>query len=138
MAFVLLATPLDGVSERLAALRMQESDAESWPSHLLPALSAAALLALAYALTDTRSWGCVALAATTIAFILALRTEADGQEIPGEHWLAERKGMAWLLLPFAAAGLWGSGLTALAAYAGGSFFWAQRQVHRPAPAPSAD
>jgi hypothetical protein len=138
MAFVLLATPLEGVSERLAALRMQESEAESWPSHLLPALSGAALLALAYALSDTRGWGCVALAATTIAFILALRTEAAGQEIPGSHWLAERKGMAWLMLPFAAAGLWGTGLTALAGYAAGSFFWAQRHVHRPAPAPSAD
>jgi multisubunit Na+/H+ antiporter MnhB subunit len=80
----------------------------------------------------------VALAATTIAFILALRTEASGHEIPGSHWLAERKGMAWLMLPFAAAGLWGTGLTALAGYAAGSFFWAQRHVHRPAPAPSAD
>jgi hypothetical protein len=138
MAFVLLATPLDGVSERLAALRMQEREKESWSAHLLPALSGAALLALAYALTDTHSWGTVALAVTTIAFMFALRTEKDGHEIPGSHWLAERKGIAWLMLPFAAAGLWGTGLTALAAYAGGSFFWVQRHVHRPAPAPSAD
>ena len=138
MALVLLATPLEGVSERLAALRMQESDAESWSSHLLPALSGAALLALAYALSETRGWGCVALAATTIAFILALRVEVQGQDVPGSQWLAERKGMAWLLLPFAAVGLWGTGLTVLAAYAAGGFFWAQRHVHSPAPAPSAD
>jgi hypothetical protein len=83
-------------------------------------------------------WGCVALAATTIAFLVALRNEAEGHEVPAGHWLAERKGMAWLLLPFAAGGLWGTGLTALAAYAAGSFFWAQRHVHRPAPPPSAD
>jgi hypothetical protein len=117
---------------------MQESDADSWPSHLMPALSAAALAALAFALSDTRGWGCVALAATTIAFVLALRNETAGHEVPGSHWFAERKGMAWLLLPFALFGLWGTGLTALAAYAAGSFFWAQREVHRPAPPPSAD
>jgi hypothetical protein len=39
------------------------------------------------------------------------------------------------MLPFAAAGLWGTGLTLLACYAGASFFWAQRHVHAPAPAP---
>lgn len=134
MAFILLATPLEGISQRLAALRMQETDDDSWWSHLLPALSAAALLALAYTLTDTRGWGCVALAASTIAFIFALRGEVEGKEVPGSQWLAERKGMAWLLLPFAATGLWGTGLTALAIYAAASFFWAQRHVHRAPPA----
>jgi hypothetical protein len=142
MGFALLATPLTGIAERLAALRMQEIDRDSWWSHLLPALSAAALLALAFGLTETRGWGCLALAAGAIAFKFALRTEAQGHEVPGRHWLAERKGMTWLLLPFAAAGLWGTGLTALAAYAAGSFFWAQRHVHHTAPpslsAPSAD
>ncbi|HEY0044223.1 MAG TPA: hypothetical protein VGB62_06705 [Allosphingosinicella sp.] len=138
MAFVLLATPLEGISGRLAALRMQENDPESWLAHVLPALSGAALVALAVGLADTRGWGGVALAATTIAFIFALRAEVKGHIVPGSHWLAERKGMTWLLLPFAAAGLWGTGLTALAAYAAGSFFWAQRQVHRPAPPPLAD
>jgi hypothetical protein len=139
MAFVLLATPLEGTAERLAALRMQDRDPESWWSHLLPALSAAALLALAFGLADTRGWGCIALAASTIAFIFALRGETGpGVEVPSSQWLAERKGMTWLLLPFAATGLWGTGLTALAIYAAASFFWAQRHVHRPAPAPSAD
>jgi hypothetical protein len=138
MAFVLLATPLEGISGRLAALRMQENDPESWLAHLLPALFGAALVALAVGLTETRGWGGVALAATTIAFIFALWAETKGHLVPGSHWLAERKGMTWLLLPFAAAGLWGTGLTALAAYAAGSFFWAQRQVHRPAPPPVAD
>ena len=38
--------------------------------------------------------------------------------MPGRLWLAERKGMSWLMLPFAAANLWGTGLTLLAFYAG--------------------
>ncbi|HEX8578897.1 MAG TPA: hypothetical protein VF655_04800 [Allosphingosinicella sp.] len=142
MAFALIATPLTGVAERLAALRMQEIDRESWWSHLLPALSAAALLALAFGLTESRGWGCIALAAGAIAFKFALRGEVAGHEVPGKHWLAERKGMTWLLLPFAAAGLWGTGLTAVAVYAAGSFFYAQRLVHRgpppAAPLPHAD
>jgi hypothetical protein len=46
--------------------------------------------------------------------------------------------MSWLLLPFAVAGLWGTGLTMLLMYAAGSFFWAQRHVHRPDSAPRAD
>jgi hypothetical protein len=138
MIFLLLATPLDGIGERLSALRMQQADADSWWSSLLPALSAAALLALAFGLTDTRGWGSVALAGATIAFMTALRIEQQGVELPGRHWLAERKGMTWLLLPFAFFSLWGTGLTALAFYAAGSFFWAQRHAHRPVPPPSAD
>jgi hypothetical protein len=34
-----------------------------------------------------------------------------------------------LMLPFALAGAWVSGLGALAVYAAGSFFWVQRYVH---------
>jgi hypothetical protein len=41
--------------------------------------------------------------------------------------------MTWLLLPFAAFGLWHAGLAALFAYAAASFFWAQREVHRALP-----
>ena len=48
---------------------------------------------------------------------------------------AERKGMSWLMLPFAVTGAWASGLGLLAAYAAGSFFWAQREVHRAPAAP---
>jgi len=44
-------------------------------------------------------------------------------------FLAERKGMAWLIVPFAAFGYWQWGLGALLAYAAGSFFWAQREAH---------
>jgi hypothetical protein len=130
LIFLLLATPLEGTGERLAALRMQDLGSDSWWAHLLPALAAAALLGLGFALSEQRGWGCIVLAVGTIAFMMALRIEAKGHRIPGAAWLAERRGMSWLLVPFGVTGLWGTGLAALLAYAAGSFFWTQRHVHR--------
>jgi len=138
LALLLLATPLDGIGDRLASLRLQGRRGATWWGALLPALSAGTLLLLASALAGTRGWGCIALAGTIVAFALALRIEAAGRDIPGKVWLAEPKGMTWLMLPFAVANLWGTGLTMLAAYAGASFFWAQRHVHAPSPAPPQD
>jgi hypothetical protein len=134
LALLLVATPLDGIGARLASLRLQGTKGPSWWGALLPAISAGVLLVLAFALAATRGWGCVALAGTIIAFVLALRLEAQGRELPGKVWLAERKGMSWLMLPFAAANLWATGLALLAVYAGASFFWAQRHAHGAAPA----
>jgi hypothetical protein len=42
--------------------------------------------------------------------------------------------MIWMLLPFGIFDLWNAGLATLFAYAAGSFFWAQRQVHAAFPA----
>jgi hypothetical protein len=135
LALMLLATPLDGIGDRLASLRLQGGREPSWWSALLPALSAGVLLLLAYSLTAARGWGCLALAAAIIAFVLALRAEARGRDVPAGVWLAERKGMSWLMLPFAAVNWWATGLAVLAAYAAASFFWAQRHAHAsPAPA----
>jgi hypothetical protein len=138
LAFLLLATPLDGVADRLGSLRLHGARGPSWWGALLPAISAAVLLILAHSLSDTRGWGCVALAGTIIAFSVALRIEAEGRELPAKVWLAERKGMTWLMMPFAIANMWGTGLAVLAFYAGASFFWAQRHVHAPAPASPQD
>jgi hypothetical protein len=130
LLFLLLATPLDGMIDRLARLRMQDSGRDSWWSHLILAFAAAALLTLSFALGERgNGWGCVALAAGIIAFLLALRFEIEGRQVDGQIFLAERKGMTWLFLPFAAAGFWVTGLAVLFAYAAGSFFWAQRCVH---------
>ena len=76
--------------------------------------------------------------AATIAFLIALRGELPDREIPGQAWLAEPKGMTWLLLPFALTGRWVTCLAALACYAACSFFWAQRQSHRPISAARPD
>jgi hypothetical protein len=138
LVLLLLATPLDGIADRLASLRLQGTRGPTWWGALLPALAAGVLIILAYELAATRGWGCVALAGTMIAFTVALRIEAQGREVPGSVWFAERKGMTWLMLPFAAANLWGTGLTVLAFYAGASFFWAQRHAHAPAPAAPQD
>ena len=138
LALMLLATPLDGIGERLASLRLQGFRGPSWWSSLLPALAAGVLLVLASTLAPTRGWGCIALAGAAIAFVVAQRAEAEGRELPGKHWLAERKGMTWLMLPFAAANLWATGLTLLAVYAGASFFWAQRHAHAATPPAAQD
>lgn len=134
LGFLLLATPLEGIAERLGSVRLQGSRATSWWGALLPAISAGVLLILASSLSDSNGWGCIALAGTIVAFTLALRIEAEGREVPGRHWLAEPKGMTWLMLPFALADMWATGLAALAFYAGTSFFWAQRHAHAPGPA----
>jgi hypothetical protein len=134
LAFLLLATPLEGIAERLASLRLQRQRGPSWWSSLRPLLWGAALLVLAYALAPTRGWGCYALAASVAAFLIALKGEGEGRGLVGGDWLAEPKALAWLMLPFAATNLWATGLTALAIYAGGSFFWAQRQTHAAGPA----
>jgi hypothetical protein len=86
----------------------------------------------------TRGWGCLLLAAASIAFLLALSREVGRRRLPGRLFFAERKGMTWLMLPFAATGAWATGLAALTAYAVGSFFWAQREVHRPRSARQQD
>lgn len=130
LILLLLATPLDGVADRLAALRLQRNDPESWTASAVPLAAGAALLALAWSLSDTAGWGCLAVAATTILFLLALRGELGRARVRHGEFLAERKGMSWALLPFAATGLWTAGLFALAAYAASSFFWTQREVHR--------
>ena len=126
----MLSTPLDDIGDRLATLRMQVRRENSWTIYLLPAFSAAALLALGYALSLFNGWGCLVLAVTILAFQGALWLEIVDREIEGKIFLAERKGMIWLMLPFAITGNWVPGLLALALYACGSFFWAQRQVHR--------
>jgi len=129
LALMLLATPLDGVANRLGRVRMQEDQGRSWWSYLLPAFAGAGLLGLAYALAASHGWGMVLLGATTLAFLVALGIELEGGSPPGASLLAERKGMIWLMLPFAAFGRWEFGLLFLFAYATASFFWAQRHAH---------
>jgi hypothetical protein len=129
LAGMIVATPLDGIAARLARLRMQEGLRQSWWAYLLPLFAGAAMVLLAYGLVPARGWGMVLLAFTTLAFLVALGFEIEGRDVRGRGLLAERKGMIWLMLPFAAFGLWHAGLAFLFAYAAGSFFWAQYWVH---------
>ena len=134
IGLLILATPLEGLAMRLAHLRMQDEAARGWWTHLLPVLGSAALIALAYALAPEQGWGMVLMAFMTIAFLIALGIETEGRRIRGTTWLAERRGMIWIMLPFAIFDLWGAGVATLFAYAAGSFFWAQREAHRRSPA----
>jgi hypothetical protein len=127
---LLMTTPLEDVADRLAILRMQANRESSWWNYLLPAVSAAAFLCLAHTLAESIGWGCLILAATTLAFLGALRIEIGDRDISGSVFLADRKGMIWVMMPFALTGSWLGGLLALTLYAGASFFWAQHQIHR--------
>jgi hypothetical protein len=130
LALLLLATPLEGIALRLARLRMQPGARESWWRTLLPLLSGAALVALAYRLAPAHGWGMILLAFTTLAFLFAASVETEDRKPRGAALLAERLGMTWLLLPFAIFGIWHIGLASLFAYAAGTFFWVQREAHR--------
>lgn len=128
---LLAATPLDGIAARLARLHMQSGVRQSWWAYLIPLFAGASLVVLAYGLVPAYGWGMVLLAFVTLAFLVALSVETGGGRIRGSVLLAERKGMAWLMLPFALLGLWNAGLAFLFAYAALSFFWAQQQAHAP-------
>ena len=93
----------------------------------------AGVAGLGYALAPAFGWGMVLLAFTTLAFLLALGIETEGRTLRGSLFLAERKGMTWLMLPFAVFGAWNVGLAVLFAYAAGAFFWAQREAHSARP-----
>ena len=74
-----------------------------------------------------RRW--IIVAFVTLAFLFALGVETGGSRVRFSLLLAERRGLAWLMLPFAVIGLWHAGLAVLFGYAAASFFWAQRESH---------
>jgi hypothetical protein len=126
---LLAATPLEGIATRLARLRMQSGIRESWWAYLVPLFATAAFVILAYRLMPAYGWGIVLLPFVTLAFLYALSVETGQHCVAGAVLLAERRGMTWLLVPFAIFGLWTAGFIFLCAYAAASFFWAQQQVH---------
>lgn len=130
LALMLLATPLEGTATRLARLRMQEDGGRSWWCNLIPAFAGAGLVGLSYGLAPVHGWGVVLLALMVTLFLVAQRIETGGRDIRGTLLLADRKGMTWLMLPFALFGAWAAGLALLFVYTAGSFFWAQHQSHR--------
>lgn len=130
---LLAATPLDGIAARLARLRMQDSGRQSWWSYLLPLFAGAALIILGQRLAAAHGWGMILLAVLTLAFLFALAIETEEEAPRGSILLAERKGMIFLMVPFALADIWAAGLATLFAYAAASFFWAQSEVHGGSP-----
>jgi hypothetical protein len=133
LAKLLAATPLEGIASRLARLRMQTGVRQGWWAYLVPLFTGAALVLLAYGLAPAHGWGMVLVAFMILAFLAALAVETEGRRVQGALLLAERKGMVWLMLPFAVFQLWHAGLVFLFAYSAFSFFWAQWQVHSAPP-----
>lgn len=127
---LLLATPLEGIAARLARLRLQRLGGDAWWRLLLPVFGGVALVALGRSLMPAYGWGMLLLAAMALVFLIALPHELHGRKVAGIVWLADGKSLPLLMLPFAAADLWGAGLATIFAYAAGSFFWAQYQAHR--------
>lgn len=130
---LLVSVPLDGIAERLAALRMQPLSREDRLRRALPYATAAAMGGLGLRLAaDNGDWGCVLAVATALAFFHSAAVERRTARAAATHWLASRKGSIMLALPFGAAGLWTTGLVTIALYAAGSFLWLQRRTHAPA------
>lgn len=126
----LAATPVAGVGERLGRLRMEGGRKDNWLSRLGPIVASAALMALSYALWPEQGWGTIVLALAALAFMIALDGEIRRRPPVSRILLAEPKGLAWLVVPFAIAGQWTAGLAAVALYSAGSFFWVQRLDRR--------
>ena len=122
LALFLLSTPLSGIGERLARLRMRGGRPDGWLVKVRPLVAGAALIALSYALYLVDGWGNLALGASAIGFSAALAGEGRRSQMAGGIMLAEPKGMAWLMLPFAIAGQWTAGLAAIGLYAAGILF----------------
>lgn len=130
LALLTLSLPLEGIAARLAKLRLFRLSDTAWWRIAASAFAAIALVALGYSLSATHGWGMILLAATAIAFLLALRTETGTRRPPGETWLANLPSLVLAMLPFAISGWWEAGVAFLAAYSAASFFWAQHHLHR--------
>lgn len=138
LALLLLSGPLDAVGRRLARLQLQAAAQPDLAARARWVALLLALLGFAANLAHSAGWGCWVLAAA-LAFAMAA---LEGERVllagrpalapAGPHLLADADALILLLLPFALAGRWLTGLCALAIYAAGSFFWAQRALVRDA------
>lgn len=128
---LLLATPLDLVAVRLAALRLRPLSPYAWARRLLWPLAGVALLMLGWRVGNHGGgWGATLAAVVTLAFAQAARTEAAGAELPGRIWLFSRRNAIISAIPFVIAGWWLALLITLLLYAGASMFAAQHLRHR--------
>ena len=131
LALLVLATPLDLIARRLAALRLKPMPPRSLSRRLLWPVAGAALIALGWwQAGHGGGWGALVAAVTADAFAEAYRTERGKLEIPGGIWLLSRRNAIIAAVPFALAGAWTFYLVALALYAGASFFIVQHVNHR--------
>lgn len=127
-AALVLSVPLDGIGDRLGALRMQPLARTDPSRRFLPYAAVAALAALGIDLARGEAgWGALATTAAAAAFLYALGIERSRGSIAPPSWLATRKTCVVVALPVALAGLWTLAVAAVATYAAMSFLWLQRR-----------
>jgi hypothetical protein len=130
LVLLVASLPLEGIAVRLAKLKLHRLPKLAWWRIAVSACTAVALVALGHSLAVTHGWGMTLLAVLAVAFLVAFQTESAGRRVRGEPFLANLPSLVVTMLPFAFAGWWAEGVAALAAYAAGSFFWAQHHAHR--------
>ena len=131
VALALASGPLDSLGRHLAGLtRRLRRDHQQW-TQLRAAVAGGALLALGWNLRYL-GWGTLAVAAGTIAFMIALTEHERWIAKPARRrlWLAEPDSLTWAILPFAAIGWWIPALSVQAAWAFGSLLAVQRLTRR--------
>jgi hypothetical protein len=133
VTMALLSGPLDALGRHLAALTMRlRRDHRQW-TQLRSVVAGGALLALGWNLRE-HGWGTMAVAAATVALMVAL---TEHQRMIGRAprrplWLAEPDGMIWLMLPFGLLSWWTAGLVSQALLAFVSLLMVQRLTRRQA------
>lgn len=129
---LLLAGPVEGIAERMAAVRLASIRRREAITAVRAAAAAVVLAVVSHGLAIEQGWGWRIVGALTIGAMLLLREErnmleqATGQR--GSIWLATVDGMIWAFVPFAIVGRWDTGLAALALYATFSLVAVQRRL----------
>ena len=128
---LVLATPLDLVAARLAALRLRPLAPGLVVRRLLWPAAGLALLALGWwGHHHGGGWGSTISALSAGAFAQASRNERLGTDLPHAQWLFSRRNAVFTAAPFIALGWLDALLVLLLIYAASSFFLAQHWRHR--------
>ena len=130
LVLVLLSTPLDLISGRLASLRMKPLPSKMLSRMALWPAAGIALLAIGvWEMRHGTGWGALVTAAAACSFAEAGRIEKMSMPPGGDLWLFSRRNAAVLAIPFALGGVWTAYLVAMLLYAAISFFIVQRVRH---------
>lgn len=130
LVMLVLSTPLDLISGRLASLRLKPLPTKM-PSRLAlwPAAGIALLAIGLWEMRHGTGWGAMVAAVSACGFAEAMRIEKASMPAGGDLWLFSRRNAVLLAIPFALGGVWTAYLLGLLGYAAISFFIVQRVRH---------
>lgn len=130
LALLLIATLLDLIAGRLAAIRLQPLPARMPSRRALWPATGLALLALGWWESGDRdNWAPLIAAVSAGAFAEAARIERAAFPAGADLWLFSRRGAIVSAIPFAIFGAWTFYLVVLWLYAAASFYIVQRARH---------